>query len=98
MLLTFHVHGRKNLPDIINFFVSCAYLQKVTELIRSKPILLENRKHIFLQIFVKIDPHLDYTIRFCGLIVFKFTAFELEYKKLLWIAITDQEQTKYSKH
>ena len=35
-------------------------------------------KYIFIQVFVHVDIHLDYTIRFCGQLGLNFIVFEFE--------------------
>ena len=37
-------------------------------------------KHISTEIFVQVDTHVDYTIRFCGYLGVKFSALELNTK------------------
>ena len=49
-------------------------------------------KHISTEIFVQVDTHVDYTIRFCGYLGVKFSALELEYKILLCIDFIGREQ------
>ena len=52
-------------------------------------------KHIFIQTFVQVDPHVDNTTLFYGLLGLNSTVLELEYKKLFCIALIGWEQTIY---
>ena len=79
---------RHNMPEIINFFVICVNLRKSTLL-----ILFQAN---FIEIFVKVDPHIDYTIHFRDLLGLNLFVSKLEDKKLFCIAFIGREQTIYS--
>ena len=52
-------------------------------------------KHIFIQIFVQVDPHVDYTIRLCGSLGLNVPVLELEYKKLFCMTLIGRDETIY---
>ena len=47
-----------------------------------------------MKVFVQVDPHVEYTIRFCDELGLNFIL-KLEYKKLFCIAFTGREQAIY---
>ena len=52
-------------------------------------------KHIFIQIFVQVDPHVDYAIRLCGSLDLNVSVLELEYKKLFCMTLIGRDETIY---